>query len=132
VSSAQEDAPMARIVKCARIVSEAVSAIAKRHAEARPRRQSAVPIFLRFDKTPDCVDLICKVREYLALAQIGQLTETFMLHGATEVKELLLQLWLLPCPTDTWSLCRAFCRLAHALPRKYASRSEGESDAPSS
>ena len=89
---------MARIVKCARIVSEAVSAIAKRHAEARPHRESAVPVFLRFDKTPDCVDLICKVREYLALAQIGQLTETFMLHGATEVKELLLQLRLLPCP----------------------------------
>jgi hypothetical protein len=45
------------------------------------------------------VDLICKVREYLTLAQIGQLMETLMLHGAPEMQDLLLQLGLLPRPS---------------------------------
>ena len=90
---------MARIIKCARIFGETVSAVAKRHAKARPHRQSAVPVFLCFDKTPNRIDLIRKVREYLALTQIGQLTETFMLHSATEMQELLLQLRLFPRPS---------------------------------
>ena len=60
--------------------------------------QSAVPVFLRFDEAPDCVDLVRKVREYLTLTQIRQLAETLVLHGATEMQELLLQLRLFPCP----------------------------------
>jgi len=99
VSSAQEDALVARIVKCAGIFSETVSAVAKCHPKARPHHQSAVPVFLRFGETPNGIDLVRKVREYLALVQIGQLTETFMLYSATEVQELLLQLRLFPRPS---------------------------------
>src|SRR6266699_850689 len=95
---AQEDTLVTRVVKRARIFGEAVSAIAKRHAKARLYAQRPVPVLLRLDEAPHGVDLIRKVREHLALAQVGQLTEAVMLNGAPEMQELLLQLGLFPRP----------------------------------
>ena len=90
MSTTHEYMLMAGIVKRTRVFGETVSTIAKRHSKVRSYGQRPVPIFLRFDKASYSVDLVCKVREHLALPQIGQFTETFVLHSASQMQDLLL------------------------------------------